>query len=190
MRWVLSFLLLLCCLGTASAEPEFTCTITSSRTTYVVGEVTDLAFRVINRSAEDVVLVGSLDGSDGRRYPKCVLEIVDAAGRSMVGPYVVCGNMNPLSPLDFRLVPAGTGFDPFGEGFFSSPALARLLITQPGEYTFRFHYATSSRIQDYFGDEGRDSLYVATPDIQQLFARVPKVDLVSELRLTFTPKSE
>jgi hypothetical protein len=190
MRWILSLFLLAVGLGTAAAEPDFTCAITSSRTTYEVGEVPDLAFRVINHSADDVVLVGSLDGSDGRRYPRCVLEIVDAAGQSMIGPYVVCGNMNPLTASDFRLVPAGTAFDPFGEGFFSSPALAWLLIKEPGDYTFRFHYATSGRIQDYFGDEGRDQRYAGTREIRRLFERVPKMDLVSELKLTFTPKPE
>jgi hypothetical protein len=191
IRWILSLPLLACGLGTAAAEPEFVCVITANRTSYEVGDVPDLAIRVINHSAEDVVLVGSLDGSpEGMRYPHCVLEIVDQSGKPVGGPYGRCGNMNPLSASDFMVVPTGMAFDPFGEKFFRPPALV-FPINEPGDYTFRFHYATSGRIQDFFGDERGDSLYAGTPEIQQLFERVPKVDLVSqELKLTFAPKPE
>jgi len=191
MRWILSLCLLAGGLGTAAADPDFTCAITSSRTTYEVGEVPDLAFRVINHSAEDVVLVGSLDGSTANmRYPRCVVEILDASGEKVGGPYMRCGNMNNLSVADFILVPAGMGFDPYGKGFFSPPSLAWWPIKDPGEYTLRFHYATSDSIQDYFGDERWDKRYRGTPEIRRLFERVPKVDLVSELKLTFAPKPE
>jgi hypothetical protein len=170
-----------------AAEPQFDCTITSDRTTYEVGEVPKITFLIVNKSGKDVVLVGSLDGSDvGWRFPKCRLEILDKGGRPVTNQVLRCGNMNTLKTNDFVLVPAGENFNPFGKGFFRPAELVQFPVTTPGEYIFRFNYSTSNRLQDYFGDEAN-----AAPEIQRLFERVPKLELKSnELKLKFTAKAK
>jgi hypothetical protein len=170
------------------------CVITSGRTTYEVGDIPELTFRIINRSTKEVMLVGSLDGSgEGMRYPHCRVEINDKAGEPVTARYGRCGNMNSLRVADFVIVPPGQAFDPFGEGFFPPALLSPgyFPVKDPGLYSVRFHYSTSDRVQDYFGDERMEGLQSAPLEIQLLFERVPKVDLVSnELELTFLPKSE
>jgi hypothetical protein len=176
--------------GAIAADAAFECVIASDRTTYTVGEVPIITFRITNKSAKDVMLVGSLDGSTtDRRFPKCQFEILDAAGKPVTLPLTVCGNMNVLRTEDFVAVPAGGTFDPFGKGFFPPRLLSRFPVTVPGDYTLRFSYSTSDRVQDYFGDEGRSGQTTAAPEIQRLFERVPKVDLKSnELKLKFIAK--
>ena len=171
-----------------AADAAFDCVIASDRTTYAVGEVPNITFRITNKSTKEVLLVGSLDGSTtNRRFPKCQFEILDAAGKPVTLPLALCGNMNVLKTTDFVAVPAGGTFNPFGKGFFPPHQFYRFPVTVPGDYTLRFSYSTSERVQDYFGDDrGQPN---AAPEIQRLFERVPKLDLKSnELKLTFTAK--
>ncbi len=191
MKSVLFTLLLLVVIRCAvAAEPAFDCVIASDRATYTVDEVPNITFRITNKSAKSVVLVGSLDGStDGRRSPNCLFEILDAAGKLVTLPVFGCGNMNILKATDFVTVAAGDTFNPFGKGFFPPVQFYRFPVTQPGDYTFRFSYSTSDRVEDYFGDERMSGQKIAAPEIQRLFERVPKLDLKSnELKLKFTPK--
>jgi len=173
-----------------AADTAFDCVIASDRTTYSVGEVPNITFRITNKSPKSVVLVGSLDGSTGGgRSPKCRFEILDAAGKLVTLPVFGCGNMNVLKTTDFVTVPAGDTFNPFGNGFFPPVQFYRFPVTQPGDYTFRFSYSTSDRVEDYFGDERMSGQKIAAPEIQRLFERVPKLDLKSnELKLKFTSK--
>jgi len=189
----LTFLIAKFTLRVVAADSEFECVITADRTTYSVGEVPKVTFRIHNKTDKEVVLVGSLDGSDvGWRFPKCRLEILDAAGKPVTTPVARCGNMNPLRTTHFVVVPAGNAFDPFGKGFFGPMQLQGHIfpITTPGDYTLRFYYTTTTdRVEDYFGDER--ALIKASPEIQHLFERVPKLDLKSnELKLKFIPKPE
>lgn len=173
-----------------AADADFECTITTDRTTYAVGEVPNISFRITNKTAKEIVLVGSLDGSDvGWRFPKCRLEILDAAGKPVSAQIARCGNMNVLKTTDFVAVPAGNSFNPFGNGFFRLSQLGQFPVTVPGDYTLRFHYSTSDRVHDYFGDERMSGQKIASAEINRLFERVPKLDLKSnELKLKFTPK--
>lgn len=173
-----------------AADSAFDCIITSDRTTYSVGEVPIFSVSIRNKSSKEVILVGSLDGSDvGWRFPKCRLEILDAAGKPVTAPMARCGNMNVLRAADFVAVPAGGTFNPFSTGFFAPYQFYQFPVTAPGDYTVRFYYSTSDRIQDYYGDERRIGRTNAPLEIQHLFKRVPKVELKSnELKLKFTPK--
>lgn len=190
---VLTFLFSAVIHSALAAEGAFDCVITSDRTTYAVGEVPSITFRITNKSTKEVVLVGSLDGSTTeRRFPKCRFEILDAAGKPVTLPLALgCGNMNVLKTTDFVVVPAGGTFNPFGEGFFPPHQFYRFPVTVPGDYTLRFSYSTSDRVQDYFGDERMSGQTTPAPEIQRLFERVPKLDLKSnELKLTFISKRE
>lgn len=178
----------------AVADAPFDCIIASDRTNYSVGEIPKITFRIINKSKNDVVLVGSLDGSDSdRRFPKCRFEIFGKPGTIL--PAGMCAYMNPLRTNDFVLVRSGETFDPFSEGFFPPWQLTRFPVTEPGDYTLRFTYITSDRIQDYFGKERMEAEitgkgHLVAPEIQQLFKLVPKLDLKSnKLKLRFTNKS-
>jgi hypothetical protein len=189
---VLTFLLSIVLHWAVAADTAFDCVIAADRTTYAVGEVPNITFRITNKSTKGVLLVGSLDGSTtNRRFPKCQFEILDAAGTPVNLPLVGCVNMNPLKTTDFVAVPAGATFNPFGKDFFGPYQFVRFPVTVPGDYTLRFSYSTSDRIQDYFGDERMSGKTTAAQEIQRLFERVPKLDLKSnELKLTFTAKSK
>jgi hypothetical protein len=186
---MLILLLVVVTLTAVAEDPGFECTITSDRTNYTVGEVPKFTFRIINKSGKEVMLVGCLDGSDtNRRSPRCDLEILDARGKPVKETILVCGNMNLLRTKDFVPVPAGEAFDPCGQDFSSLLQLYKFPVKAPGEYTFRFYYSTSDRIQDYLGDE-RTSGKPLDPEITRLFKRVPKLDLKSNaLKLKFSGK--
>jgi hypothetical protein len=99
--------------------------------------------------------------------------------------------MNTLRTNDFVVVPTGGAFNPFGNGFFRPNQFDRFPVTVPGDYTLRFSYTTSDRLEDFFGDERMMDRPNTTPEIQRLFERVPKLDLKSnELKLTFTAKPQ
>jgi len=174
------------------ADSAFICIIASDRTNYAVGDVPTITVSITNRSAKEVILVGSLDGSnDGWRFPKCRLEILDAVGKPVTAPMARCGHMNVLRTADFVAVAAGGTFNPYGGGFFAPYQFHQFPVTTPGDYTLRFYYSTSDRVQDYFGDERMMGRTNATPEIQRLFKRVPKLELKSnELKLKFTPKAK
>jgi len=175
-----------------AADSAFDCVITSDRTTYTVGEIPIITVSITNKSAKEVILVGSLDGSDvGWRSPKCRLEILDAAGKPVTLQMGRCGNMNVLRTADFVAVPAGGAFNPFGAGFFAPYQFYQFPVIAPGDYTLHFYYSTSDRIQDYFGDERMMGRTNAAPGIQRLFKRVPKLELKSNgLKLKFMPKAK
>ena len=174
-----------------AAPPKVDCVLSADRATYHINQTAHLSVRIINKSAHDVYLLGSLDGSEeGRRFPKWRVEVLDAAGKpvNMKRGGAWCGNMNTLRPDDFVLVPRGGSFNPFGQGFFGADGFEFLHVQRPGRYRVRFVYSTASdAIRDYFGDERMRSQFQPSPDIMHLFRQVPKVELRSnELRLEFT----
>ena len=173
-----------------AADSRFDCVVSADRTNYSVGELPSITVRIRNKTDKDAILVGSLDGStEGWRFPKCRIEILDAAGKPVTAAMARCGNMNALRTNDFVLVRAGDSFYPFGKGFFPPPQFYQFPIPGPGDYTVRFHYATSERVQDYFGDERRSGNSQASPEIQRLVTQVPKVELKSNpLKLHFKAK--
>jgi hypothetical protein len=114
-------LLLALCAPSRAQAPRLDCVLSADRTTYQVGETPRLSVRIINKSARDVYLVGSLDGSDvGWHFPKWRLEVLDPAGKPLTTSRggARCGNMNSLKTNDFVRVAPGQAFDPFGHGFF------------------------------------------------------------------------
>lgn len=189
---IVSLLFLKFVMGAFATQPDFECAISSDRDTYRVGEVPVIKVRITNKSDKEVVLVGALEGSAmGWRSPRCNLELLTAAGKPVSPLPTGCAVLKSLGVTDFVAVPRGSEFDPFAKGFFPPPQITPFFfpIRKPGTYIIRFQYTTSNRIQDYLGSERIRGQNSVTPDIQRLFARVPKIDIKSnELKLRFTPK--
>ncbi|HEX8372546.1 MAG TPA: hypothetical protein VF585_07190, partial [Chthoniobacterales bacterium] len=95
-----------------AAEPEFQCVISSERTSYALLEHPEITCRIINKTAKEVVLVKSLDGSETppMRSPECRFEILDAKGRPVADGYARCGNTSDLKVTDFVAVASGASF--------------------------------------------------------------------------------
>jgi len=150
----------------------------SADPTCEAGKAPKVTVRLINRTKADIVLIGSLDGSDCKmRYPHAYFEIVDADGQSPVRGIGRCGNTNPLRKEDFVTVKPGASFDPFQKGFFGAHQLSAHSFTQPGTYRVRFHYSTDARPPLFGATPRSDRPFPA--DIANLLDRVPKVTLTS-----------
>lgn len=170
------------------------CSISSLKSTYKMGEAPAIRVRIRNESDQAVYLVGSLDGSEaGMRYPHCGFEIRDSTGQLVEPRYARCGNTNPLRPADFVRVAPRSVFDPYMEidygGFFGSYllTLGRKTFSKPGRYKLRFHYSSANpKLEDWLGDgklgqdRGRDQ------KLTDLLRKVPKLDIESnELEVAF-----
>ncbi len=131
-----------------SPGEEISCTIRAPHSCEL-GTAPRVQVELTNRTNHDILLVGSLDGSEElMRYPYCYFEILDADGRSTIPPYDRCDYLNPLERSDFVRVPPGGKFDPFRRfthpTYFGSHLSAKSLPT-PGVYRIRFHYSTADR---------------------------------------------
>src|SRR4051812_4984786 len=88
------------------------------------GKAPRISVKLTNRTGGEILLVGSLDGSDGKmRYPHAYFEVTGPDGKSPVKGVGRCGNTNPLTEKCFVKVPAGGSFDPYGKGFFGAHQL-------------------------------------------------------------------
>ena len=179
--------LLLGCNTRAQNEDHFECTLTTEQEEYLVGEVPKLTVAIINKSAKDVYLIGSLDASEEKwRSPFCYFTMEKPVVDSL--PTLPrCGNMNPLRKEDFVLVESGESFNPFvaidGHGFFSSDKVSNPWnFRNAGRYKITFHYSTiSTNIKDYLGDgvwTYRDDKKKYR-ELEELFENVPNVELTS-----------
>jgi hypothetical protein len=187
-------LVMLISFGYKSTVPEpvkLTCTLTSDKTKYKVGELPSLKVLIHNNTGDDIYLIGSLDGSDVKwRMPYCYYSIQEPTNHPVTS--LRCGNMNSLRVQDFRLVKPGEAFNPYQDvdtyGFFTDHRVTDpQTFKTPGVYKIQFHYSTnSSNIAQFMGDrpyrrDKSDSLQVAL-----LLEKVPKVDLTSnEIDVTF-----
>lgn len=155
---------------------DFSCNISSSKDTYKLGEYPDIAISITNKSNTAVNLIGSLDGSEGkRRYPYCYF-IIEKPRTQKQELRAICGNMNSLDANDFVLVKKGERFNPYeGQQFFGAYEItSQENFKIPGIYKINFHYSTAStKIEEYMGDGKADKT------ISNLFKTVPNIDLKS-----------
>lgn len=165
--------------------PEITCTISSVKQSYKVGEVPQLEVKIRNQSGKDVYLIGSLDGSDIKwRMPHCYFTLrkpITATDSALTGR---CKTLNPLRREDIVLVKPGSSFDPYSmidhSGFFGNAETLRAAnFREPGVYTIQFHYnSNSEKISHFRGDRhyknAGDSI-----QLQQLFSKAAKIQLSS-----------
>lgn len=193
MRPTLCLAALTAALGVAAGAPipdgvraPVTCTITAPPTVEQ-GKVPQVTVALTNNTAAEVLLVGSLDGSDCKmRFPHCTFEIIGPDGKSPVKGIGRCGNMNTLREKDFVRVAPGKSFDPFGRvddgGFFGCHQLRAENFAAPGEYRLRFRYSTVAEKgteENWFGDGFRKGQEAQELTVKGLLARVPRVTVES-----------
>jgi hypothetical protein len=113
----------------------------------------------------------------------------DAAGKAVDGPVGLCGTLNPVTSEDFIRIPSGQAYAPFGEEPYAAFELYHPPVKKPGVYTIRFYYSSaSSDISRYMGFEANPRARPAA-EIERLFARVPRFEVLRELKLTFTART-
>jgi len=96
------------------SEANFSCTIHSKFKTYKIGQTPDIQVEILNKSKDDIYLIGALDGSDiKRRMPYCYFTIEKPEPDTI--PYLRCGFANPLRIAEYRLVKAGEIFNPYAQ---------------------------------------------------------------------------
>jgi hypothetical protein len=156
------------------------CTLTSDKKNYKVGELPKFNAIIKNISKQDIYLIGALDGSDGMlRYPYCYFVVSKPKENKRF--FGRCGNTNPLRIEDFVLVKAGQSFSPYGERFFSDIQVTNNYTFQDkGIYKIKFYYTTkSTSIKDYQGDEDQRQTKEYRQKLEKLFKLVPRTDLSS-----------
>ena len=184
----------------AESHP-LTCTIRCAEPIIVLGKTPTITVTITNRTKQDVVLVGSLDGSDGRRFPYCQFDVQNADGTSAMKPTKgLCGYKNMLRKQDFVTVPAEMDFDPFKKidsyGFFGPSGLNTNTFDKLGTYRITFFYSTKNDdILAWAGNDSRSDANILASDgkhpvttdaaLLALFKQVPKLELTSNT-LTIT----
>lgn len=163
------------------------CTI-SSAPTCELGKRPIINLVLVNKTAGDICLIKSLEGSgNGRRWPRCEMAIQRPVRRESDGG-IFCAFIAPLKCEDFEMVPAGGEFHPFGQ---SGGEILLGKFDVPGVYRIQFHYSTLNKnLADYAGSEfpfhlkGPEDL----AEIHRLFALVPHTQVSSnEIEVTVLP---
>lgn len=123
------------------------CKISSSKPIYKKGELPKIEVSIINKSDENIYLVGSLDGSSFKfRKPYCYFSIEKPTIDSLPKPEM-CKTLNPLRMEDFVKVKPGESFDPYLRideyGFFGAYNISRIdNFRNTGKYKISFYYST------------------------------------------------
>lgn len=151
-----------------------------------LGSAPRVTVSIVNATDEEIVLVGSLDGSDlGRRFPHCVFEVTGPDGASSVVIPPHCGNMNALREADFVVVPPRGAFDPYAPiddyDFFAACQLEPPSFPKRGRYRIRFTYSTESDDLDAWLGMPSPETAGELETLRSLLARVPKTRVVSDV---------
>ena len=146
------------------------------------GASVELQVRLKNVSDDPLVLVGSLDGSDGRRFPYVVIDIKDADGKAV--PWENgkgCGYKNSMREKDFVEVKPGAEFDPFqtidSGGFFGNPKCG-WAPPKAGTYSITVTYDSTPTDYDAWKGSGEGEKGVAA-----LWARVCHAKVVKTIEV-------
>jgi hypothetical protein len=148
-----------------------------------VGKAPRVTVKLINRTRGEVMLIGSLDGSDYKmRYPHAYFEVIGPDGKSAVKRLGRCGNTNPLTAKNIVKVPAGGSFNPYapvqGHGFFGSTQLSGHNFDRPGKYRIRFVYSTEAPDDRHFGARPLSDRPMPA-GLVRLLKRVPRTTVTS-----------
>jgi hypothetical protein len=178
---------------TPPKTPSLTCQISADETCEV-GKAPKVTVRLINRTKGEIVLIGSLDGSDCKmRYPHAYFEVTGPPVDYTIKGIGRCGNTNPLRAKDFVTIKPGASFDPYQKideyGFFGAHQLSPHNFTKPGKYRIRFHYSTEAPQPKLFGARPASDRPLPA-EIMKLLERVPKVTLTSNEVVVEVKKKE
>jgi len=184
MKYLLSFFVLVSIIktdGSLIQKDDVYCLISSTKKVYKFGQTPEIEVSIVNDTQEDLVLIGSLDGSEETwRKPYCYFEIQKPFDFK-IPSFSRCGNVNPLRIEDFVKVKKGEIFDPYmsldGFGFFNSHSISRKdVFRKRGKYKITFHYSSKSKdIKDYLGDGKEDD------ELKKMFEKVHHLELKSNI---------
>jgi hypothetical protein len=150
-----------------------------------------ISVAIINETADDIYIVGCLDGSMAQggkgRYPLCHFEVIRDGVPLNTDQRISCPVFNPLEEEDFVKVAPGESFDPFRPSPRLFGSIAWNVPSTPGSYIMRFVYSTASENSGDWragGNHSRDrEKYLA------MFKLIPKVEACSqEFAVTVLPK--
>jgi len=170
----------------ADPRAPLSCTIRTAPT-WKVREFLRLSVELTNWSGREITLVGALDGSDSKRFPRIRFEIVGPDGNFVTQHVGGCGNTTSLKESDFVRVPAGRTLrltHPYPKP--TDPPTYLLTSFVPlveGEYRVRFVYSTDNAdIRRWLGDG------LANNRLERLLAEVPNLTVSSnELTIRVVP---
>lgn len=188
MKWILLSSVFICS-GFSSnnikpASSQFTCTLTSDKKIYTLGEIPKLHVEIINNSKKKVLLIGSLDGSEEKfRMPWCYFIVEKPIPDTII--FQSCKTSNPLRSEDFVTVKRGEIFNPYkkvdNSGFFPDfMTTQKETFRNKGTYKIRFCYSTASKnILKYVGTPGGWTKGTDTIKLKALFKKLMHTELVS-----------
>lgn len=146
-----------------------------------VGQAIDVEVTVRNLGAEDVWIVGVVDGSEeGIRYPHYRPSVTRDGAVVAEPPSPEDPLVGPLRIADFRRLDPGKGFDPTrGESTTYLPLItfASFRPTEPGIYRYTLTLSTESQEpEEWLGRYNQEAEREAVLD---LVARVPRLTVTS-----------
>jgi hypothetical protein len=169
-----------------TVRQKFICTITTDKPVYKLGELPKIDVQILNNSKRAVYLIGALDGSDIKwRMPYCYFTINKPKPDTVL--FARCGNTDPLSVKNFKMVKHGEVFNPFqfdADLHFYRDNISHdeKTFRNPGIYKIQFHYSTNSNDINTF--ESRSGQIHDNPDsvkLVELFENVPRIDIQSNV---------
>ena len=158
-------------------------TIRPLRDTLHVGETPRFEVRIRNASADTVVLVRSVTGSDAFASPLVAISIAGPAGGFVAEAEE--GKKGPgVGAEDFVSVAPGGSFDPYAGT--SAGGLARGRIAKPGRYMAKVRYATKERDPQPWMAAGCTDCTM-DEDVRARLTRVPALDVVARTTFVVLP---
>lgn len=162
-----------------------------------LGQVPQVSVEIVNQSAREMMLVGSLDASGCKaRFPHCYFEVTGPDGKSALKELARCGFQNGIRVADFVKVPSGGKFNPYQRidqyGFFDSAQITAQTFDTPGEYRIRFFYSSASEsFAAWAGNSYDKNKEPQNTQVRTYFEKVPKTALASnEIKVTILPRKE
>jgi hypothetical protein len=149
-----------------------------------VGQPIDVDVEVRNEGAEEVWMVGVIDGSEvGVRYPHYRPSVTRAGLVVASPPPPEDPLVGPLRVSDFRRLAPREGFDPTqregGGAYLPLSTFATFRPAEPGIYSYVLTLSTESgRPEEWLGRFGQEAERAAVLD---LVARVPRVTVTSNV---------
>ena len=157
-------------------------TIRPLRDTLHVGERPRFEVRIRNASADTVILVRRVEGSDISASPLVSISIAGPPG-GFVAEEVAAVKGPGVAAEDFVAVPPGEAFDPYAG---TDGAAARGSVTKPGRYTATIRYATRERDPQPWLASGCSDCTMDDA-VRAELTRVPFADVVGKVTFTVLP---
>jgi len=186
---VAGLLILLNTLAFGGTAENIQCRVSSNRASFDLGDTPDLRVEILNAGKEEVLLPGSLDGSEyRRRYPHVFFTVSGPDGQIEYQLPAGCGNTNEPRPQDFVTLGSMKVLDPYQRvdtgGFWSSSLLRTMTLDRPGDYVFTFHYSTAAPDMDAWRGGPVCPTCPLSGEVASLLEKVTRVSLSCSTRVS------